>query len=242
MELLTSILAGLFAFVGGIVGNIMANDLCVSATAVCSKIICRAAHGIGIESLQVRYEEEWLADLAERDTVYAKYRHAIGCYLVAGKIRREARKIYIHILYFVPRYGKVLLKFNLSSRFLLPIWFWAMGSRLSFTAMWLGFAYYVCKAAREAHLDQPGRLPQLIELTGNALKDKSIKDWPFNVKLSRNGSSWNLTNIAHLALLKDPNTILALKHRLDASTPKEIAEALIEGKYKPKAKANEKQD
>jgi hypothetical protein len=234
MELLTSILAGLFAFIGSIVGNIMANDLCVSATAVCSKIIRSAARGIGVEPLQGRYEEEWLADLAERDTVYAKYHHAIGCYLVSGKIRRESRKIYIHILYFVPRYGKVLLKFNLSSRFLFPVWFWAMGTtRLRDTAMWLGFAYYVFRAAKVAHVDQPGRLPQLIDLANEAVKDKSIKDWPFNVKLSRNGASWNLTGIAHL-ILKNPNAILVLKSKLDANTPKEIAEALIEGKYKPK--------
>lgn len=97
MELLTSILAGVFAFIGGIVGNVMAHDLCVSATAVCSKIIRRAAHRTGTKPLQTRYEEEWLADLAERNTVYAKYRHAIGCYLVAGKIRREARKILVLI-------------------------------------------------------------------------------------------------------------------------------------------------
>jgi len=240
MELLTSILAGLFALIGGIVGNIMANDLCVSATAVCSEIIRRAARQVGVEPLQARYEEEWLADLGERDTVYAKYRHAIGCYLVSGKIRRESRKIYIHILYFVPRYGKILLKFNLSSRFFFPVWFWAMGTRLRDTAMWLGFAYYVFRAARVAHVDQPGRLPQLVDLAGEAIKNKSIKDWPFNVKLSRNGARWNLTGIAHL-ILKDPNAILVLKRKLDANTPKEIAEALIEGKYKPRKNEGEEQ-
>lgn len=127
MELL---LAGIFAFAGGVIGNILANDLCVSATDLCAQIIRRAARRIGDEPQQARYEEEWLADLAERETVYAKYRHAIGCYLVSGKIRREARKLTLHVLYVVPHFGKLHVQFNLSSRILLPLWFAAIGSNV----------------------------------------------------------------------------------------------------------------
>jgi hypothetical protein len=232
MEFLTSFLAGIFAFAGGILGNILANDLCVSADGLCSRVIRRAAQRIGDENQQIRYEEEWLADLAERETVYAKYRHAIGCYLISGRIRREARKLVLHVLYFVPRYGKVWLKFNLSSRFLLPIWFLAMSSKVSFiqqSAMWLGIAYYIFRFARVAHVDQPDRLPQLVEVAGAALKEKSLKDWPFNVKLSRNGKSWNFTSIAR-TIVKDPNYIVLLKNTFGAKTPRDIAEALIKPK------------
>jgi hypothetical protein len=71
------------------------------------------------------------------------------------------------------------------------------------------------------------------------IADKSIKDWPFNVKLTRNGASWNLTNIARL-IVKEPNTILVLKRRFDASSPKKIAEAFIEGKYNQKKDLEER--
>jgi hypothetical protein len=230
MEFLISFLAGIFAFAGGIIGNILANDLCVSANKLCTRIISRAAKRVGDDAQQKRYEEEWLADLAERETVYSKYQHAIGCYLISSEIRRESRKLVLHVLYFVPRYGKVWLKFNFSSRILLPIWFWTMDSKFVFvknSALWLVMAYYVFRFARVAHVDQPGRLPQLVNLAGEALKNKSLKDWPFNVKLSRNGTSWNLTSLAR-GVLKDPNLITALNYKLgNKKKPKEMAEALI---------------
>ena len=236
MEFLISFLAGVFAFVGGVVGNILASDLCGSANGTCSRIIKAAAKRTGDEAHQKRYEEEWLADLAERETVNAKYRHAIGCYFISRKIHRESQKISLYVLYFVPRYGKVLLKFNLSS-WLLSVWFAAMGSKIGFiqnNAMRAGVMYYVARFARTAYRDEPKRLPHLIGLAGEALKDKSLKEWPFKVKISRSGKSWDLTDISHL-ILKEPNVIALLKKKIGGNNPREIAEAIM----KPRKKEGE---
>lgn len=236
MEFLISLLAGVAGFVGGIVGNIMAHDLCNSAQRVCERIVRRAARRLGDEEPQKRYEEEWLADLAERDTVNAKYRHAIGCYFSSGKIKHESRKVYLYVIYFIPRYGKVLVKFNISSRFLFPIWFLLMTPKwngLFKCATWAGIGYYLYKVMRCAHAEQPGRLPQLIDVAGEALRDKTIKDWPFNVKLTRNGMSWNVTEIAHTCL-KDPRAILVLKNKLGTASPRKVAEMITGIREKPK--------
>ena len=79
MELITNILAWLFAFVAGILGNIIAADICLSADRTCKKIIHRAARRLAPFD-QEPVELEWLDHLCDSDTIYEKYRHAIGCY------------------------------------------------------------------------------------------------------------------------------------------------------------------
>jgi hypothetical protein len=85
MDLITNIAASVFAFAAGLLTNILAHDICVSADRVCTKIIRRAARRLAPFD-QEPLEVEWLGDLSERETVYEKYRHAVGCYIAAGGI------------------------------------------------------------------------------------------------------------------------------------------------------------
>ena len=89
MDLIAQVIGAVFAFFASIIGNIFANDICTSANAVCAKIIKAAAARLATFD-QTNGEQEWLADLHERQTVSEKYRHAIGCYLVAPRMKSHA--------------------------------------------------------------------------------------------------------------------------------------------------------
>lgn len=89
MDLIAHIVASVFAFVAGLLTDILAHDICMSADRVCTRIIRHAARRMAPfdpESVEL----EWLSDLSERETVYEKYHHAVGCYVVAGGMRRRA--------------------------------------------------------------------------------------------------------------------------------------------------------
>jgi hypothetical protein len=62
---------------------------CASANSICAKIIKAAAARLALFD-QDSSEQEWLADLQEQQTVTEKYRHAVGCFLAAPKMRRYA--------------------------------------------------------------------------------------------------------------------------------------------------------
>ncbi|HVQ69424.1 MAG TPA: hypothetical protein VMT08_18185 [Bradyrhizobium sp.] len=196
MELLTSFLAGIFAFVGGILGNVMANDLCASAPRTCAFIIRRAAKRLG--NHKGRYEEEWLADLSDRETVYEKYNHAIGCFLSAGRIRRQARKVTLYVVYTVPHFGPVEVTFNLSSRIITPLWFATIGSSYSFVRKcgWaVGAVYFLVRFVVGVRKKHPERMPQFAKFATEAINNKSIANWPFEVRVTKYGKSHNFTSI-----------------------------------------------
>lgn len=198
MELLTSILAGIFAFVGGILGNVMANDLCVSAPRTCAFIIRRAAKRLGRH--KGRYEEEWLADLNERETVYEKYEHAIGCFLSAGSIRQQARKVTLYVVYTVPHFGPIEMAFNLSSRIITPLWFATIGSEYRFLRKcgWaVGALHFIIKFAMGVKTKHPERMTQFAKFATAASNDKSIANWPFEVRVTKYGRSHDFTDIGN---------------------------------------------
>jgi hypothetical protein len=91
MDLIAQGIGAILAFLVGVVGNIFAHDICASADLICTKIIKRAARRLAAFD-QNSTEQEWLADLQERQTVTEKYRHAVGCFLAAPKMRRFALK------------------------------------------------------------------------------------------------------------------------------------------------------
>ena len=91
MDLIAQGIAGVLAFLAGIVGNIFAHDICASVDTVCTKIIKAAAARLAIFDRE-ETEQEWLSDLSEYETVTDKYRHAVGCYLAAPKMRRFIRR------------------------------------------------------------------------------------------------------------------------------------------------------
>jgi hypothetical protein len=89
MDLIAQVTGAVLAFFASIIGNIFAHDICASADVVCAKII-KAAAALLAPLDPTPTEQEWLADLHERQTVSEKYRHAIGCFLVAPRMRRYA--------------------------------------------------------------------------------------------------------------------------------------------------------
>ncbi|WP_316219088.1 hypothetical protein [Bradyrhizobium sp. SZCCHNR2026] len=89
MDLIAQIVAAIVSFLVGIAGNVFAHDICVSADKICTKIIKAAAARLApFEKGDT--EKAWLVDLTEHLTVFEKYRHAIGCYLIAPKMRSFA--------------------------------------------------------------------------------------------------------------------------------------------------------
>lgn len=214
MELLTSFLAGIFAFVGSIIGNVMANDLCVSAPRVCTFIIRRAVKRLGKH--KGRYEEEWLADLAERETVYEKYNHAIGCLLGAGRIRTQARKADLHVIYIIPHFGPVEVTFNLNSRIFAPLFVTAIDSNYGFLrscGWWVGILYCLAKFVIGVNRKRPGQMTQFSKLAHIAIDDKSIASWPFEVRLSKYGKTADFTKVGqHVA--EQPSLVKFVYRRL----------------------------
>jgi hypothetical protein len=89
MDLIAQSIGAVLAFFCSIIGNIFAHDICASANSVCAKIIRAAADRLAPLD-PTATEQEWLADLHERQTVSEKYRHAIGCFLAAPRMRRYA--------------------------------------------------------------------------------------------------------------------------------------------------------
>lgn len=91
MDLIAQVVAAVLSFLASIAGNIFAHDICASANSVCSRIIKAAAARLAAFD-QISTEQEWLVDLREHQTVFQKYRHAVGCYLAAPKMKRCALK------------------------------------------------------------------------------------------------------------------------------------------------------
>lgn len=91
MDLIAQVVAAVLTFLASIIGNIFAHDICASADSVCAKIIKAAVARLAAFD-QDSTEQEWLADLHEHQTVFEKYRHAVGCFLAAPKMRRCALK------------------------------------------------------------------------------------------------------------------------------------------------------
>lgn len=196
MEYLSSFLAAALAFIGSIIGNVMANDLCVSAPRTCTFIIQHAARRLG--KYKGRYEEEWLAHLAEQETVYEKYRHAIGCYLSVGPIRRQAKKVTLYVEYTIPYYGPVEIAFNLSSQILAPLWFAAIRSKYRFlrSCGWVvGGLYFGARLVIGVKRKHPTQMAQFVKFATAAANDKSIADWPFEARVTKNGRSMDFTKV-----------------------------------------------
>ena len=89
MEFLSSILAGIGGFIAGFVGHITAHDFCAAVPKWSRALIVSAARRVA-RADRARYQEEWLADLEERPTVYSKLAHAFGCFRCAWKMRRQS--------------------------------------------------------------------------------------------------------------------------------------------------------
>jgi hypothetical protein len=91
MELIISLCAAIGAFIGTVAAHFVAHDAYSQCPRYARRLIERAAKNLPpLERL--RYAEEWVADLEERDGVFAKFKHAFECLLCARTLRRIAER------------------------------------------------------------------------------------------------------------------------------------------------------
>jgi hypothetical protein len=208
MDLIVNIASWVLAFIASVLGNILAHDICTSADRTCTKIVCAAARRLAPFDRESG-EQEWLADLHERETVREKYQHAFGCYLVAGKMRRHAETITVQLRFEIAGVGTVPLSINPSSK-LAQLSFAAGNSRFhrikSANAIIL-ILYIGYKFAKSTQKLGPGKLRKLFE----SLND--YRNWGYSASLQRKGLDIKLDKLFR-AMVLNPDGAPALLRKL----------------------------
>jgi hypothetical protein len=194
MDVIANIAALIVTFVVGVFGNIVAHDICATADARCARIIGRAAKRLAAFDIETT-EQEWLADLSERETVREKYRHAIGCYLAAPRMRRQAQTVTISVRFIVKSVGIVPFAITIDPVFgtrLLN----AMGDKTVFSRSLTKVLifYHLGKIMIAAYRLGPGCLPRFV----NELKN--YKKWEVEVQASRKRWNMDFSKVARLYL------------------------------------------
>jgi hypothetical protein len=216
MDLIAVIISGVLTFFVSVLGSIMAHDICSSADMACEKIIHKASCRLAaFECLLV--EQEWLADLHERETVFEKYRHAIGCFLAAGKMRRQAESVTVLLNFQIDGVGTVPLTLNMTSR-LTQLSFAAGSSRFGWVKSanaLLMILYFMLRFGRSTYKLGPGKVQKLAD----SLKD--YKNWGYSARLQRKGLDIELDKVFRAMVLnpKEAPTILRRVSEALKTTP-----------------------
>jgi hypothetical protein len=217
MDLIANIASFVLTFIAGVLGNIVAHDICATADARCSKIIRRAAKRLAHFDVEAT-ELEWLADLNERETVREKYRHAIGCYLAAPRMRRQALTVRIAMKFKVNSVGMVPGTITIDPIF--GTWLMhAIGkqSRFSKSLLIIAFVYQYGKILVAAHRLGPGSLQRFLN------EGKNFRKWDFDVKMGREGRTLDLSKIAKVYALNQQAGLKFLKRYAEIlSTPTDV--------------------
>jgi hypothetical protein len=198
MGIVADIIASVLAFFVSLLGSIMAYDICISADRTCTKIIRNAASRLAPFARESG-EMEWLADLHDRETVHEKYRHAIGCFLVAGKMRRQAQTVMIEMRFHITGVGTVPLTVNMNSRILGPLFTKTLAlkpAKIKKAAVIIGVLYLAIKFIRSAKASlAPGS-----KITREHLKQ--YKTWGYGAHIKRKGFDLNVGNIFRVMVLQ----------------------------------------
>lgn len=88
MDVLIALLFAIFAFVVGVAGNLIANEIYDRAPSIAIWLVDRAASRLP-DSERVRYSEEWRAHLEECPGKLGQLCHAISCLLGAHALAEE---------------------------------------------------------------------------------------------------------------------------------------------------------
>jgi hypothetical protein len=192
-------------FFASVLGSIFAHDICATADIACGKIIHRASCRLASFE-RAPLEQEWLADLQERETVFAKYRHAIGCFLAAPKIRRQAETVTVLLNFQIAGLGTVpfTLKLDRSSN-LTRLSFAAGTSRFDWmkrTSAMLMATYFAIKLARSANKLGPGKRQKLADSW------KDYKNWGYSARLQRKGLDIELDDEVIRSIMLNPTEAL----------------------------------
>lgn len=218
MDLIANILAFICGFAGSIYGNILATDICVTADARCKWIIRHAAARLAHFDRE-EMEREWLGDLHERDTVQAKYAHAIGCWLAAPKMRRRALTLRIVVQFKVASIGTV--HFNLTID---PI-FGVHLLKMLYGQNWVSkpltvsvIIYHLIKVLRAAHQLGPGCLQRFIK------EGPNFKKWDLDVRVSQKRFDFDASKLVKLYILDKEKGQEAFKKVAEILNPKSKSE------------------
>jgi hypothetical protein len=209
MDLIANSIAWVLAFFASVLGNILAHDICASADRTCTKIIRNAARRLAHFDREP-VELEWLADLHDRVTVREKYQHAIGCFLVAGKMRRQATSVTVAMNLQIDGVGSIPLSLNLTSK-LTRAFFAAGGSRFHWvrrTNAIIGILYILMKLIRAANTLGPAKLSKL-----GQEKLKEYKTWGYQARLKRKGLDLDMGNVFR-AMVLNPKQIPDILRRV----------------------------
>jgi hypothetical protein len=212
MDLIANIASFVLTFIAGVLGNIVAHDICATADARCSKIIRRAAKRLAHFDVEAT-ELEWLADLNERETVREKYRHAIGCYLAAPRMRRQALTVRIAMKFKVNSVGTVPGTITIDPIF--GTWLMhAIGeqSRFSKSLLTIVIVYQYGKILVAAHRLGPGSLQRFLN------ECKNFKKWDFDVKVGRIGRTLDLSKLVKVYALDQQAGLQLLKRYAEILT------------------------
>ncbi|PAY05360.1 hypothetical protein CK489_28640 [Bradyrhizobium sp. UFLA03-84] len=198
MDLIANIIASAVAFIASVAGSIMAYDICISADRTCAKIIRKAAGRLAAFDRQSG-EAEWIADLCERRTVREKYQHAIGCFLVAGKMRRQAETVTVALSFQIADVGTVPLSLKLNSRVVGPLFVKAIALKplwIKRTAFIIGGLYLLSKFIRSANAS----LPPGLKVKREHLNQ--YKTWGYGAHIIRKGIDLDLGKIFQVMVLQ----------------------------------------
>jgi hypothetical protein len=191
MELIANVISFVLAFFVSVLGNILAHDICVSADRTCGKIIRSAAQRLAPFDRESG-ELEWLAHLHDCKTVREKYRHAIGCFLVAGQMRRRAQTVLVVMNFQIVGVGTVPLTLNITSRFVGPTFSKLFGVKfipIKYAVVTVAVVYLVLKFARSAKSNlTPG-----LRITKDHLTQ--YKSWGYEAHVKSKRVDLNLSDI-----------------------------------------------
>jgi hypothetical protein len=215
MDLIANIIAWILTFIASVVGNILAHDICTSADRTCAMIIHNAASRLAHFDRESG-ELEWLADLYERQTVSEKYRHAIGCFLVAGKMRREATTVTVAMNFQITGVGAVPLTLSLTSRFMWPTFTRLMSAKYTWikhATVLTAMLYVLVKFIRSARRS----LSPEFKITREHIKQ--YKSWGYDAHIKRKGMDLHVNHIFRAMVLQPQRIPKIIKKVNDALAP-----------------------
>jgi hypothetical protein len=220
MDLMVNIVVSVLTLVASVLTSILAHDICLSANRTCAKIIKRAALRLAPID-QEAVELEWLGDLDERETVWEKYRHALGCYIAAGSMRRRSLTLTIALNFHVTGVGTVPLTIELGPSLLASTFFMAASTRMPRwvrRASIVAFIIYTFgKLLLSAHRIGPGSLKRFLQETNR------FKEWGYEAHLGRRGLDLDLSKILR-AMVLNPSQIPLITKTLNDALNKKVGE------------------
>lgn len=198
MGLITIILVWIFSTLANLITNVLSNDICASADRVCKKIIQNAASRLASFDRQ-SFESEWLSDLSERETTSEKYKHAIGCFLVAGKMRRQAEMITIEMKLLVVGIGRVPLTVSLGPSLLSSVLYSTckLPRVMQYPVSLIFVCYMFAKLLRSAHRTAPEKLQHF----ANQLRHDKLKEWSYEAHIVSKGFNLDVSKWLRMMVL-----------------------------------------